>query len=125
MGCYWNGVSAGIDCPCCGDRWDYYFDVVDLEKINEKGREVRRYDDDAAADWHETYDKYEKLENPSWKKTMLPMERKYSGRIKFRTIEEYVQFYTNEYGFRNRLISDPISRMYYHDGTVKEFFKER
>jgi len=24
LGCYWGGVEAGIDCPCCGDRWDTY-----------------------------------------------------------------------------------------------------
>ena len=21
IGCYWNGVESGADCPCCGDRW--------------------------------------------------------------------------------------------------------
>lgn len=21
LGCYWNGVEAERDCPCCGDRW--------------------------------------------------------------------------------------------------------
>lgn len=21
LGCYWDGVESGIDCPCCGDRW--------------------------------------------------------------------------------------------------------
>lgn len=21
LGCYWNGVAKGLDCPCCGDRW--------------------------------------------------------------------------------------------------------
>ncbi len=21
IGCYWNGVARGKDCPCCGDRW--------------------------------------------------------------------------------------------------------
>lgn len=21
LGCYWNGVDNGRDCPCCGDRW--------------------------------------------------------------------------------------------------------
>ena len=20
LGCYWNGVDEGSDCPCCGDR---------------------------------------------------------------------------------------------------------
>ena len=26
LGCYWEGVAAGIDCPCCGDRWDKWDD---------------------------------------------------------------------------------------------------
>jgi hypothetical protein len=21
LGCYWDGVSKGTDCECCGDRW--------------------------------------------------------------------------------------------------------
>lgn len=25
LGCYWDGVSDGIDCPCCGDRWHHPF----------------------------------------------------------------------------------------------------
>lgn len=27
-GIYFNGVSKGMDCPCCGDRW-YTVDMVD------------------------------------------------------------------------------------------------
>ncbi len=23
LGCYWDGVNRGLDCPCCGDRWDF------------------------------------------------------------------------------------------------------
>lgn len=26
LGCYWHGVAAGLDCPCCGDRWYKPFD---------------------------------------------------------------------------------------------------
>ena len=35
MGVYFDGVEAGIDCGCCGDRWYTVdeFDVVDLERI--------------------------------------------------------------------------------------------
>lgn len=22
IGLYWNGCDEGVDCPCCGDRWD-------------------------------------------------------------------------------------------------------
>lgn len=24
LGCYWDGVNKGIDCPCCGDRWSKF-----------------------------------------------------------------------------------------------------
>lgn len=34
LGCYWEGVTAGIDCPCCGDRWDNWDDrPVETEDI--------------------------------------------------------------------------------------------
>lgn len=26
LGCYWDGVSKGIDCSCCGDRWSQWDD---------------------------------------------------------------------------------------------------
>lgn len=26
LGCYWDGVDEGIDCPCCGDRWNKWDD---------------------------------------------------------------------------------------------------
>ena len=26
LGCYWEGVAAGIDCPCCGNRWNIWDD---------------------------------------------------------------------------------------------------
>lgn len=28
LGCYWDGVADGIDCPCCGDRWYKCPDVI-------------------------------------------------------------------------------------------------
>ena len=35
LGCYWNGVLKGLDCPCCGDRWDRYnYRPIDLSKYN-------------------------------------------------------------------------------------------
>lgn len=29
LGCYWDGVVKGIDCPCCGDRWYRHPRLVD------------------------------------------------------------------------------------------------
>ena len=35
LGCYWNGVTKGRDCSCCGDRWSRYNDEpIDLSKYN-------------------------------------------------------------------------------------------
>ena len=36
LGCYWNGVNEGLDCPCCGDRW---YNSPDEIKILEIGAE--------------------------------------------------------------------------------------
>ena len=36
IGCYWDGVSSGLDCPCCGDRWSTPWDDdgLDLVKLS-------------------------------------------------------------------------------------------
>jgi hypothetical protein len=31
IGLYWDGCDAGMDCPCCGDRWSNYY-INDSEK---------------------------------------------------------------------------------------------
>ena len=31
LGCYWDGVNSGIDCPCCGDRWYATPEIVDYK----------------------------------------------------------------------------------------------
>lgn len=37
LGVYFYGCDAGIDCPCCGDRWDKAseYDAVDLKKLSD------------------------------------------------------------------------------------------
>lgn len=43
LGCYWHGVASGIDCPCCGDRWDKWNDKpVDIEKYKTEGYKTWR-----------------------------------------------------------------------------------
>ena len=34
MGVYFNGCDIGIDCSCCGDRWDDYADEINLTELN-------------------------------------------------------------------------------------------
>lgn len=38
LGCYWDGVDKGVDCSCCGDRWDKWDDdPVDIESYKTEG----------------------------------------------------------------------------------------
>ena len=38
LGCYWDGVDDGIDCPCCGDRWSKWNDdPVGIELYKTEG----------------------------------------------------------------------------------------
>lgn len=40
LGCYWNGVKKGIDCPCCGDRWSKWDNQpIDFDDNNSKSIE--------------------------------------------------------------------------------------
>lgn len=59
LGCYWNGVEEGKDCPCCGDRWSRYFvEPVPLEKYAKEGYEVSVYDNiyrDTIAEWEKIW----------------------------------------------------------------------
>ena len=34
MGVYFNGCDIGIDCSCCGDRWDDYADEINLTELS-------------------------------------------------------------------------------------------
>ena len=86
LGCYWDGVSKGIDCPCCGDRWSKYRDEpIDIERYRVEGYKTWR---------NQTF--------------------------YFNNIEEYAQYMANDFGW-----TTPAIRIFYKNGTVKEFFNER
>lgn len=34
LGCYWDGVEIGYDCPCCGDRWDRPIDAITFPRFH-------------------------------------------------------------------------------------------
>lgn len=119
LGCYWDGVAEGIDCPCCGDRWSNYF----LKGIGEDDRIFKEYSvdvysgyKDAVSKWYDRYGKYEIVEKPHLTKGYSVDF--YTGKIKFKNIEEYAQFLADEYGW-----TTPDVRIFYKDGTVKEIFK--
>ena len=114
LGCYWDGVENGIDCPCCGDRW-YSGDEVDLEKYATEGYLVWGFDKKT---WEKKYGKYNIIEKPKFVQKYSIKE--YEGKITFKDIEEYAQFLANEYGW-----TTPDARIFYKDGTVKEIFTVR
>ncbi len=116
LGCYWYGVQEGRDCSCCGDRWNKdYLDAINLEKINERGFLVSEYSNNLSK-WQKAYGSYEVVEPPTIMDGLFG--KTCEGRIKFRNLEEYMQFLANEYGW-----TTPDVRIYYKDGNVKEIFK--
>jgi hypothetical protein len=125
LGCYWNGVEEGSDCPCCGDRWYNYPDFIDLEKINTqwKGYEYSKWIDnkekpeEALERIKSRYPKSEWLDEPK-------IESKYGskrviGRMKMNSIEEYAQVMADLYGW-----TKPDIRIFYKNGEAKEIFKD-
>lgn len=117
LGCYWNGIDNEQDCPCCGDRWSNYPDIVNLESINKDGWECTLYcrdNVDEVSKWAELYGKYPIHTTPTF--TSNKWTQKYEGKIKFDSIEQYAEFLSTKYG-----ATTPDTRIFYLDGTVKEF----
>lgn len=122
LGCYWNGVAEGRDCPCCGDRWDKWNDnPIDIEKYKTEGFTVSIYDGiyrNTINEWEKKYRRYEVIKEPEFE-TRCSI-RSYVGKIRFNNIEEYAEYLANEYGW-----TTPDARIYYNDGNVKEIFSEK
>lgn len=114
LGCYWDGVENGIDCPCCGDRW-YSGDEVDLEKYTTEGYSVWEHDGET---WAKKYGGYKIIESPKFVQSYHL--RVYQGKISFKDIEEYAQYFADEYGW-----TTPDARIFYKDGTVKEIYSNK
>lgn len=123
LGVYFDGCEKGIDCDCCGDRWSRSWGVIDMEKLSKEGYEVSAYvrnagETEAEKRWNESYGSYKLIESPIWNKTYS--SRAYRGRIGFDTVEEYLQFLADEYGW-----TAPDARIFYLDGSVREIFKKQ
>lgn len=124
LGCYWNGCDEGMDCPCCGDRWSepWESDALDLDKINQWETDIYIWQDKDAtkeeieAKWHKFYGEYDILEEPKWE-SKYGSERYGSAKVKFKNETQYLQYLANEYGDW----TDPSIRVFYLDGTIKEF----
>lgn len=122
LGCYWNGVASGMDCPCCGDRWScYWLNPVNLEKYQTEGYRVSVFDGiyrNTKKEWENRYRKYRVIKEPEFDKGYSV--RSYVGAIGFNNIEEYAQYLADEHGW-----TIPDARIYYSDGSVKEIFTEK
>lgn len=118
LGCYWDGVSRGLDCPCCGNRWSKYCEEVNLEKFREDGYIVSIGDGiyhNTVAEWNKRYGSYKKVTKPHFETRKYMSGRAYVGSIKFDDIPEYAQFLANEYGN-----TTPDARIFYKNGDIEE-----
>lgn len=116
LGCYWNGVADGIDCPCCGDRWSQYAERINLMKYAADGYKVSVPDGiyaDTVAEWNRRYGRFQTVEQPEF--VQVFSSRMYEGSICFADIEDYAQYLSDEYGW-----TTPDARVYYKDGRVVE-----
>jgi hypothetical protein len=127
LGCYWNGVDEGSDCPCCGDRWYGAHSAINLESMTkEKDGSYpveewvhRESSPEEALDLLKArYSAFEWVKEPS-------LGEKYGspiieGLVKINSIEDYAQIVADQYGW-----TSPDARIFYHDGRVKEIFSAK
>jgi len=129
LGCYWNGVDEGADCPCCGDRWYPSGDGVDLEEMNKRwgGYEINEWltdkgdaisDEDAIGSLKSRYAESEWSTHPIVEKKYG--SRRVIGKIKLYSIEQYAQIMADLYGW-----TKPDCRIFYKDGNVKEVYSSK
>lgn len=119
LGCYWNGVDEGSDCPCCGDRW-YSGYPIDLESRSSRNWPFEMFVDKKKSEGalESVIERYKGFE---WN-TPPKMGEKYgaptiSGSLKIRNIEQYAQLMADLYGW-----TYPDARIFYKNGEVKEIF---
>lgn len=113
LGCYWDGVALGIDCPCCGDRWSVPYDSINMDKLSSYNTMAL-----SVNEWNRRFGRYVVVKPPR-----KDSDHHYSlvfGTIAFKDFEEYVQFLADEYGF-----TSPDARIFYKNGTVTEIFSAR
>lgn len=110
MGVYFDGCERGLDCPCCGDRWNNYFtEPIDLTGYTTTGIKATASDMEK---WKERYSRFETIKPP--KKGEYVIE----GVIKIKNVEDYAQYLAFQYGH-----TIPDARIFYANGETKEIFK--
>jgi hypothetical protein len=126
LGVYWNGVEEGMDCSCCGDRW-YGSNEIDLDRINTKwnGYEYSVWlekDQDVNERIESIKSRYP---NSTWLEELRVEVMGYGGknvkgRLMVDNIEQYGQIMSDLWGW-----TSPDCRIFYKDGTIKEFFSPK
>ena len=123
LGCYWNGVEHGQDCPCCGDRWYREPDEIDLDKWMQSGYGVSTYvsgthgnRQEAIELWNSYYRCYTVIKEPVFRTSDFGTTS-YNGSIAFKDIEEYAQYLADLWSW-----TAPDVRIFFSDGTIKEVF---
>ena len=123
LGMYWDGVSCGIDCSCCGDRWNTP-EEVDLIRYQEEGWPAfdysditRKYKGDPLEEWLKAYGHYTRKEEPTFHERI---GGDFGTNVYINNIEEYAQFMSDKYTW-----TTPNARIFYKDGTVKEIYSRK
>lgn len=122
LGIYFDGCNEGTDCPCCGDRW--YNSPDDLEEfMSQYGVGCDRvypvgfwdHEKDVEKRWQEVFGMHHIVKEPEWSETSWG-SKKYEGSIQFKSVDDYLQFMADEYGWET-----PDIIVHYKDGSKKTF----
>lgn len=111
-----QAINRANEIGCCGNG--VHAAEIDLAKYELEGYRVSVCDNmykSTEQEWNNKYGEYEVVENPSLQVVFAFPE--YSGRIKFRDIEEYVRFLIEEFDW------DTPTDIYYSDETIKRIWR--
>ena len=119
LGCYWNGVSNGNDCECCGDRWYCSPNEINIKDYNENGYSVSEYSTNNIEAVREKYKEFSFIKEPEviTKKYGKTSITNIEASVRLENIEQYAQLMANLYGGWTK----PDTRIFYHNDTVAEF----
>ena len=119
LGVYFDGVSKGIDCPCCGDRWREP-DVVDLEnsKYVNPGLYINYYPKYEKI-FDALYSDYNILKGPSVENADKSYAS-YTAYILCKDVRDYAQIEAD-----NTDGTSPEVRVFYKNGTMEEFYHRK
>ena len=106
LGCYWDGVRDGIDCPCCGDRWYNAWNQgisfpYKYSTINEKDK----------PDYEVHGCTFEVDDKPVHGRNVW---------VTFPTPESYMQYMADQWGW-----TKPDGRIFYLDGRVVDIYSKK